>query len=57
MICESNVTEFNIESYDQGWNDCLEAVRASLKGWPEAGCDIVIGEEVERIIAISRDSI
>lgn len=33
----------------KGWQDCLDSVRASLRGYPNAGGDIEIMREVERI--------
>ncbi len=35
----------------QGWCECLDSVRASLRAFPNGGGDIEIMQEVERIQA------
>lgn len=34
-----------------GFSNAIEAVRASLRDWPDAGCDEGIAKEVERLLA------
>ena len=34
---------------EEGWRDCLDAVRASIVEYPNGGGDIVIMTEIERI--------
>lgn len=33
----------------KGWQDCLDSVRGSLRGYPDCGGDIEVMREVERI--------
>jgi hypothetical protein len=41
------------QGYLEGWDACLKSVRASLRGYPEAGGDIEILREVDRIAGIT----
>jgi len=38
-----------MRAYQDGWNQCLDSVRDSLKDYPNADGDIEIMREVERI--------
>jgi hypothetical protein len=34
-----------------GWQECLDSVRGSLRGYPDCGGDVEIMREIERIVA------
>jgi hypothetical protein len=37
------------DTFIDGWNACLDSIRASLREYPNVGGDIEIMKEVERI--------